>query len=347
MVGHNKLLPIAVSALIWSVTACSSAGPLDGSGSGSKSPTNLKRGTNSSGSDDNESTEADSPQEIAGGFLTCSYVSPSESGFPDSEDLVPVGCVIAKNGQKITNPNHTYKIGLYTADKKPDSMATRQASPSSKWHAYGHLSRLNKSDYLLGITVTNRENNQSEGSVYFPVKDLKPVSQDVTLNLVGEYRPSANFPMETAWPNHQMMADLGLIQPLDNKESPIVPLTVCENGVKRKEYDMSQTPDLLSMGGVIAKQLGTVVDVPLFKMNMELKETHKPKQVQCFVFVKEAAKEKWDKPIGTPKPVLEGEGCLFLQSSEGFFIYDQDAVKKNNINKEVLESYVKARLCTD
>lgn len=340
MVGHNKLLPIAVSALIWSVTACSSAGPLDGSGSGSKSPTNLKRGTNSSGSDDNESTEADSPQEIAGGFLTCSYVSPSESGFPDSEDLVPVGCVIAKNGQKITNPNHTYKIGLYTADKKPDSMATRQASPSSKWHGFGHLARLNKSDHLLGITVTNQENNQSEGQVYFPVKDLKPVSQEVMLNLVGGYQPSGNFPMETAWPNQDLLVSLGIIQKLDNKKSPIVPLTVCENGVRRKEYDMSQTPDLLSKIGEFAKQFGAGGD-------MDLTPKYKPKKVECFVFVKEAAKEKWDRPIGTPKPVLEGEGCLFLQSSEGFFIYDQDAVKKNNINKEVLESYVKARLCTD
>lgn len=347
MVVRRNLRSFTACTLVSGALACSSGGPLDGSGSGSKTPTNLKKGSGTSESDDNESSEADSPQEIAGGFLTCSYVSPSESGFPDSEDLVPVGCVIAKNGQKITSPNNTYKIGLYTSDKKHDSMATRQASQSSKWHGFGHLARLNKSDHLLGITVTNRDSNQSQGPAYFPVKDLKPVSQEVMLNLVGGYRPSGNFPMETAWPNQQMMADLGLIQQLNNKTSPIVPLTVCENGVKRREYDMSQTPDLLSMGAVIAKELGTVVDVPLFKMNLELKATYKPKEVQCFVLVKEAAKEKFDKPIGTPKPVLEGEGCLFLQSSEGFFIYDQDAVKKNNINKEVLESYVKARLCPD
>jgi hypothetical protein len=347
MVCQRKLLPIAATALIWSATACSSGGALDGSGSGSKTPTNLKRGNVSSGSEDTESNEADSPQEIAGGFLTCAYVSTSESGFPESEDLVPVGCGIAKNGQKVTNPNHTYKMGLYHQDKKPDSMVTRQASPSSRWHGYGHLPRLNKSDHLLGITVTNQEDNLSEGPIYFPVKDLKPISQEAMLNLVGGYRPSGNFPMETAWPNQQMMVDLGLIQPLDNKTSPIVPLTVCENGVRRKEYDMSQTPGLLAMGGVIAKQLGTVVDSPILKMNMDLKPTHKPKEAKCFVFAKEAAKEKWDKPIGTPKPVLEGEGCLILQSSEGFFIYDRDAVKKNNLNKEVLESYVNARLCSD
>jgi hypothetical protein len=286
------------------------------------------------------------PQEIAGGFLTCSYVTREESGFAESSDFVPVGCAIQKNGEKITDPNLAYKVGLYFPNKMPDTMDAKVATASSKWHGYGNLPRANKTKHFLGITLIDKQNNRPTETVYFPVKDLEPDSQDSLLRLVGDYVPSGNYNMEeSSSPEATEFARLFGMKP-DNKKTPILPAASCAQGVKRPDYDLSQFEDLVMTTAQISEMVGNL-GVESLKQNRSQAMTNKPKAISCFVPVKEARKNQWKTPVGTPKPVLEGEGCLFLQSSDGFVIFDQAQIAKYNIKKESLERYVKARMCAD
>lgn len=334
--------------LIGSLVACSSAGSLDSKGAKSQNPANLKKSGPSDGAQESEMAEADTPQEIAGGFLTCAYVSHQESGFAESEDSMPVGCALMKNGRKLRNPKYSFKVGLYNSDKKPEKMPTKPASSSSKWHGYGHLGRVGKTDHLLGMVVTDVERNESFATFYFPVKDLGVDTQEAMLSLVGGYESAGSFDMAGSFP--KQAGDFGQEISgitVDNKKTPILPLAACDQGTIRPEYDPRQSDDPWAMVFVFGSAVGKIADIDQLKTNSSQREKKKPKNISCFVLAREAAKEKSDKIFGKPRPVVEGEGCLILQSPEGFVIYDQQAIRQKNIKKEYLEAYVQARFCPD
>jgi hypothetical protein len=260
---------------------------------------------------------------------------------------MPVGCAVMKDGEKITDPNLSYKIGLYFPNKKPDEMVTKDASASSKWHGFGNLPRANKTKHFLGMTVTDRNNNRPEETVYFPVKDLQLDNPEIPFNLVGGYE-SANPYDYSKIISEQLKRVLGNAVTYDNKTSPILPLGACSHGVKRDQYDLTQYSDPIMQVSAFAGKLGESANIDALKQKQSLKEgSMRLKAVDCFVLAKEAGPSSWSKVIGTPRPVLEGEGCLFLQSPMGIVIYDKPQIEKYNIKKEFLETYVKARMCPD
>jgi hypothetical protein len=345
-----KNLRMLEATLYVGLVACSSAAPIDGKGPEGKSATTVNKSNGTGDPDDPESAQADSAQEIAGGFLTCAYVSTEESGFSQSDEYMPVGCAVRRKGRKVSDPGLSYQIGLYDSEKMPDRMETKSAPAASKWHGFGHLPRAKKTNYFLGMAVTNRETKRTEGPVYFPVRDLliEGDASSVSLNLVGPYVSSGLYNMGGSIP--QVLQDLAALGGINfsNETTPILPAAACSSGHIHDKYDLSKYNDPIIRLGDAVGSVGESQNIDVLKQNRSLTaEKIKPKTVECFVMVKEADRNNWGKSVGTPQAVLEGEGCLFLQSKIGFVIYDRAQIEKYNIKKDFLETYVKARMCLE
>ena len=322
--------------------ACSTQSTVKGGDANSRAPggNNNASNYNKSGSGkpeaDDESAESNLPQEISGGFLTCSYVTPKESGFKDSTENAPVGCVVKQDESKFENDFYDLDIKLYSPSKNVEELDTRPAVPSSKWHGFAHLPREGKTKHSLGMILTDKRSGESYGPLLFPVNKLTSSSDEFTLNLVGFYVPNTVHSIET--PDNPV--------PTGNLDTPILPASFCSDGMIRDSVDMSQYKDIIAVGGsIFGRVIESITGDQIVPSRKLLVNTEPTKKISCFGLAKEAGPSSYSKTIRT-QPVLEGSGCLFLQSKDGRVVYDQKTIIRYNIKREFLETYVLQNQCS-
>ena len=331
------------SALVGIVAACNAATITTGHEDSATSIT-LKNQQSSGDKISSEGDTADLPQEITGAFLTCSYVTSEEGGFPPSPDHVTVGCVIELNGSKLSEEKYESKIGLYSSARQPESLATRKAPPNSKWHGFGHLPRAGQTEKLLGMTITNTGNDETYGPLYFPVNQLGVDSDEALFNLVGGYVTSGGANLASG------IADFFARMNVSPENTPILPEAYCDAGRIRNQWDPQQYDDVRAkVGGAtgsILRDLKIFKDDVVADPNLTKPESIKPtRDVTCFILAKLAAKDDLVKILKT-EPVLEGSGCFLLQSKQdGTIVYDRPSIEKYNISKKYLQTYVLSHLC--
>jgi hypothetical protein len=306
-----------------------------------------KSESSSKDADDREEEYTDLPQEIAGGFLTCSYTTPAESGFPPSQTHIPVGCGVKKENKKFISPYFSYKMKLISPAKKYEAIENLQAAESSQWHAYGKLPRTGKTKHLLGMVLIDSRSGKSHGPLTFPVSGLTPSSDAATLNLIDEIMPSGLMSLYDPVNDGDLQLPdfLKALSP-NNRDTPILPASLCDNGVRRNRFDLSQFSDPIIQIGMLGAPIAERATGKQLLSNTDLDGKRKPtKNVSCFHMAKQAAPESYTNSINQDY-VIEGEGCLFLQSKDGYIIFDRNDLEKYNIKRPFLETYVKARMCS-
>jgi hypothetical protein len=302
---------------------------------GGKTPTNNKSGSVKPDLDE-ESAESSLPQEISGAFLTCSYVTAKESGFPESTERVPVGCVVERGESQFEDSLYDLDMKLYSPSKNVEEIDIRPSISNTKWQRFAHLPRAGKTKHSFGMVLTDKRSGESYGPLLFPVTKLTSSSDEVTLNLVGSYVPNAVHSIETQ------------DNPLNQKniDTPILPAAICSDGMIRESVDMNQYKDIVAVGGaIIGKVIQGIANkdiVPSEKIEVNSKPT---RAVRCFGIAKEAGPNSYSETIRT-QPVLEGGGCFILQSEQGVVVYDQKTINKYNIKREFLETYVLKNQCS-
>jgi hypothetical protein len=331
------------SASVAMIAACNSA-PIPKGNEDSATSITLKKQQSTGDKISSEGDTTDLPQEITGAFLTCNYVTSEEGGFPPSPDHVPVGCMIELNGRKLSEDTYESKIGLYSSAKQPDFLATRKASAKSKWHGFGHLPRAGQTEKLLGMTITNKDSDETYGPLYFPVNRLGVESDEALFNLVGGYVTSGGANLDSG------VADFFASRNVSPENTPILPEAYCDAGRIRAQWDPQQYDDVRAkIGGVtglILRDLKIVRDDVVADPNLTKPESIKPtRDITCFILAKLAAKDDLVKILKT-EPVLEGGGCFLLQSKqEGTIVFDRPSIARFNISKKYLQTYVLSHLC--
>ena len=334
--GASILLSILIIGVACSTQSSIKGGDADVKtpSDGSKNPSKNKSG---SGKPDlaEESAEATLPQEISGAFLTCSYVTDRESGFTDSSQNAPVGCVVKQGESKFENDSYDLDIKLYAPNKNVEEIDTRPAPLSSKWHRFAHLLKEGKTKHSFGMVLTDKRSGEVYGPLLFPVNKLTSSSEEATLNLVGSYVPNTVHSIET--PDNPARSN--------NLDTPILPAAICSDGMIRESVDMSQYKDIVAVGGsFIGKFIQGITKEQIVPSEKVLVNSKPTREVACFILAKEAGPSSYSKTIRT-QPVLEGAGCFILQSKEGRVVYDQKTINKYNIKREFLETYVLKNRC--
>jgi hypothetical protein len=314
-----------------------------GSSNDAKKVTVSKNGENA----DDENSMADLPTEIAGSFLTCSYVTPKESGFSPSDTNMPVGCAVMMGEEKVTDNRYSYKLKLYDTQNKSQPLATKLAPESSSWHHYGDLGRYGVHDKNLGMTITDRQSGVEYKPLRFPVRNLRAQDQDAMLNLVGGYKSGGHYPRPRQNGELTTMHEWGIVQ-----------RAFCDGSKRLAEADRTQVNTIQGLPGV--QELGEILDAFTGKQgiekisNMEITaEVIRTKEtgVACPIKTKITDQSKpglWP-PIPLPgggEYVVEGAGCLFIsyfdeRGTWRVLMYDQEDQRESGIVKEHLEAFVK------
>jgi len=292
---------------------------------------------------EDESGQADLPTEIAGGFLTCAYVTPEEAGFSTSDTHVPVGCAVKLDDNKVSDKRYSYKLKLFDRQKKSQPLTTSNAQPSSEWHQYGHLGRAGNHDRDLGMIVQDLDSGTEYGPLLYPVRNLTGYSLDATLNLAGGY----------VFGGYYQRPPQGGGRPTDLANWGIIPAAFCQDGTRRKKVEPSKDPGILGVPGV--QELGAVIDA---LTGTQISNINIPGQAGVTKLTADSCLQKTkvrDLARGGLRPqplpgdgeyVVAGAGCLFISYFDDdtewrVAMYDQHDQLKYGINKGNLETFVK------
>lgn len=344
---RSKINPCAsvslVACLYLPTIGCSNSPTSAGSANDGKRVTVSKNGENP----DDENALADLPSEIAGSFLTCSYVRPKEAGFSPSDTNMPVGCAVVMGEDKIGYNHYGYKLKLYDTEKKSQPLATKLAPESSSWHQYGDLGRYGNHDKNLGMIIVDRQTGVEYKPLLFPIRNLRSREPDVILNLVGGYKSGGHYARPRQNGSLTSMHDWG-----------IVPRAFCDGSKRLPEADRTKVKTIQGMPGV--QELGEILDAFTGKegidkiSNMEITaKVIRTGETGVACPVKTQITDQSKPNLWPPEPlpgggqyVVEGAGCLFIsyfdeQGTWRVLMYDQDDRRESGIDKGLLESFVK------
>jgi hypothetical protein len=343
----NSCTSVSLLACLYlPILSCSNGPTGTGSANDSKKVTVSKNGENQ----DDENSLADLPSEIAGGFLTCSYVTPKEAEFSPSDTNVPVGCAVMMGADKVTDNRYTYKLKIYNTQKKSQPLATKIAPESSSWHQYGDLGRYGNQDKNLGMTIADRQSGVEYKPLLFPIRNLRAQEPDAMLNLVGGYKSGGHYARPRQNGNLTSMYNWG-----------IVPESFCDGSKRLPEADRTKVKTIQGMPGV--QELGEILDAFTGKegidkiSNMEITaKVIRTGETAVACPVKTQITDQSKPSLWPPLPlpgggqyVVEGAGCLFIsyfdeQGTWRVLMYDQDDRRESGIDKGLLESFVKYQM---
>ena len=316
------------------ITGCSSGSNVTGGTPTSNSGMTKKSGAAS----DQESDEADLPGEISGAFLTCSFVSTEETGFPQTDDQHSVGCSLRDNGgEKVDLSHFETSLTELDASQKELPTQTRMAESDSPWHLFAQIPLDTPRDHKLAFTVRQARTEQKIKTYQFEVIGLygATLSSNTVVEVVGKMLVGGTW-------NRSASFNLAEVNPFGTMEqTPILPSAFCEGGVVREQQDTSCMSKL-------GNTLNTLVqDIGLVNKAVDKKRKTTKKSAACFVTINEAkCGTTFAFEVVKSAPVLEGGGCLMILSPDGLVIYGRSQIDTYHMNTGLLEQYVKAKPCS-
>jgi hypothetical protein len=106
----------------------------------------------SRGNGGNDDEKGDEPAEVAGAFLTCSYLT--SDGESATGENSPIGCAVIEDDHKQDPEGRTYALSLTDGTGSDAGLPTLAAELDSEWHMLASFPNALVEDGMLKMTVT-------------------------------------------------------------------------------------------------------------------------------------------------------------------------------------------------